>query len=87
MLMAAVAVAAVACALLGRSARFWLAAASHRRLALVGAARVNALIDGRPVAADIPTDKGWWHKKLEYKYEHAARHPWLPVEPDPTEPK
>lgn len=28
-----------------------------------------------------------WHKDLQKKYERAARYPWLPVEPDPPEPK
>jgi hypothetical protein len=27
------------------------------------------------------------HASLARKYEEAARHPWLPVEPDPPEPK
>ena len=28
-----------------------------------------------------------WHARLVEKYERAARHPWLPVAPDPPEPK
>jgi len=28
-----------------------------------------------------------YHGRLKAKYEEAARHPWLPVEPDPPEPK
>ena len=27
-----------------------------------------------------------YHKELKNKYEHAARYPWLPVEPDPPMP-
>jgi hypothetical protein len=27
-----------------------------------------------------------WHEAMKQKYEHAARHPWLPVEPDPPYP-
>lgn len=27
------------------------------------------------------------HRSLKLKYEHAARYPWLAVEPDPPEPK
>src|SRR5437899_845604 len=28
-----------------------------------------------------------WHKEMAQKYHYASRHPWLPVEPDPPEPK
>ena len=28
-----------------------------------------------------------WHKPLAEKYRHAARYPWLPVEPDPPPPE
>jgi hypothetical protein len=28
-----------------------------------------------------------WHRQLKAKYDHAARYPWLPVEPDPPEPE
>ena len=28
-----------------------------------------------------------YHAALRHKYEHAARTPWLPVEPDPPEPQ
>ena len=28
-----------------------------------------------------------WHEPMRLKYEHAARYPWLPVEPDPPEPE
>jgi hypothetical protein len=36
-------------------------------------------------------DKHWhlidWHASMVRKYDHAARYPWLPVEPDPPEPE
>ncbi len=36
-------------------------------------------------------DKVWrlfeWHQSMARKYEHAARYPWLPVAPDPPEPR
>jgi hypothetical protein len=32
------------------------------------------------------TDRADHHASLVRKYEHAARYPWLPVEPDPPEP-
>ena len=28
-----------------------------------------------------------YHDEMRLKYERAARYPWLPVSPDPTEPK
>ncbi len=28
-----------------------------------------------------------YYVRLKHKYEYAARHPWLPVEPDPPEPE
>jgi hypothetical protein len=28
-----------------------------------------------------------WHDRMAEKYDRAARYPWLPVEPDPPEPK
>jgi hypothetical protein len=28
-----------------------------------------------------------WHRQFAQKYWRAARYPWLPVEPDPPEPK
>jgi hypothetical protein len=28
-----------------------------------------------------------FHVQLRLKYEHATRYPWLPIEPDPPEPK
>jgi hypothetical protein len=33
--------------------------------------------------------KRWarYHLRLQARYEHAARYPWFPVEPDPPEPK
>jgi hypothetical protein len=28
-----------------------------------------------------------WHESMRRRYDRAARYPWLPVEPDPPEPK
>jgi hypothetical protein len=33
------------------------------------------------------TDLIRWHERMRFKYENAARNPWLPVGPDPPEPK
>jgi hypothetical protein len=30
---------------------------------------------------------GAWHARLKEKYRHAARYPWLAIEPDPPEPE
>ncbi len=32
-------------------------------------------------------ERGFWHAKMRAKYFRAARYPWLPVAPDPPEPK
>ena len=49
-----------------------------------------------PSDADPPDIKCWrmsqarriaYHESMRRKYEYAARDPWLPVEPDPPEPK
>lgn len=33
------------------------------------------------------TDLIQWHERMRLKYGNAARNPWLPVAPDPPEPK
>jgi hypothetical protein len=33
------------------------------------------------------TDLIQWHERMRLKYENAARNSWLPVAPDPPEPK
>jgi hypothetical protein len=35
---------------------------------------------------DRMMDRANHHAAMAHKYEHAARYPWLPVEPDPPEP-
>ena len=35
---------------------------------------------------DRMMDRADHHAAMAHKYEHAARYPWLPVEPDPPEP-
>jgi hypothetical protein len=49
----------------------------------------------RNAAAFYPSaqDEAWalrraaYHERLGQNYRRAARHPWLPVEPDPPEPE
>jgi hypothetical protein len=63
-----------------RQNRFRWIAARHR-------AQVPILPPMKPLGMD---DKRWrlfqWHLSIARTYERAARHPWLPVEPDPPEP-
>jgi hypothetical protein len=35
----------------------------------------------------LSTNKAKWVEDMQKKYEYAAAHPWLPVEPDPPEPE
>jgi hypothetical protein len=42
---------------------------------------------GRGMSLHQPNAKGQWHLKLAQKYSYAASHPYLPVAPDPPEPK
>jgi hypothetical protein len=37
--------------------------------------------------AAFEAEIGAWHARLKEKYRHAARYPWLAIEPDPPEPK
>jgi hypothetical protein len=46
-----------------------------------------------PLAAPLPADlvslrdEYIYFQRMRTKYQYAARYPWLPVEPDPPEPK
>jgi hypothetical protein len=42
--------------------------------------------DRKPLATD-EVKVATWHEAMARKYRQAARNPWLPVEPDPPEPK
>jgi hypothetical protein len=33
------------------------------------------------------TASGRWHEAMRQKYDYHGRHPWLPVPPDPPEPR
>lgn len=52
-----------------------------------------AAMDGTPVMLpDGPgyvtsTPNGQWHEAMRRKYDYYGRHPWLPVPPDPPEPR
>jgi hypothetical protein len=81
-LMVAVAVVALA----SGGWHLWELRRSHLRTALKHEVLSSLLREGH---ADIGRDPGRsdHHEALRNKYERAARHPWLPVEPDPSEPK
>jgi hypothetical protein len=61
-----------------RSARFREIRDRHRAAMIVG---FEAPGEAAPAA------RLDWHRAIERKYEYAARHPWLPVAPDPPEPE
>jgi hypothetical protein len=77
------AVAVVACV-------FWASLLVHRRWQYQRIARDHAAAHQRYIWTYgwfTPFDKIEWHDKMRVKYEYAAAHPWLPVEPDPHEPQ
>lgn len=70
----------------------------EQRLAALEAEAQNAAEAGRVVHGAAAVSRSFrkgiahntkllrYHERLGEKYEDAARHPWLPVEPDPPEP-
>ena len=64
---------------------------------LIGVTINTSYEDGRPIETYFREDGSpmpdsefrirQWHERLFVKYCEAALHPWLPVEPDPPEPK
>jgi hypothetical protein len=54
----------------------------------VGGGSVETTMEGSPgYDADSLRRRSEYHRRLRRKYERAARYPWLPVAPDPPEPK
>ena len=81
-LMALVIVVAIAFALESRAQRFRIRAQHHQ----VSSMFVD--LSWTPDTNSIPLPPLIrHHEAMAAKYEHAARYPWLPVEPDPPEPK
>jgi hypothetical protein len=73
-----------------RAAHFMRLAAFHKQAAIKiprWVIRVNARGDRLSHAASPEQRLLDYHRKLAHKYENAAQHPWLPVEPDPAEPE
>jgi hypothetical protein len=50
-------------------------------------AHLRAAADLHPPRKHGRIPRADWHALLGEKYRQAARYPWLPVEPDPPEPK
>jgi hypothetical protein len=70
-----------------RSSRFRQISWVHERAMTDGAieaARLKRRGDPRSKLAYARAD---YHQALWLKYFRAARHPWLPIEPDPPEPE
>ena len=59
----------------------FLAAMAARRARLLQIAREHA------AASTGDPQRAGWHHRMHDKYRSAARRPWLPVAPDPPEPK
>jgi hypothetical protein len=95
-LMAAVAYLAIPLAFLiamdRRVTRFVRAAEYHKeQVALLGRLGREEHLGGGSVRGIAPPPKAIrareYHSRMAENYRHAARYPWLPVEPDPPEPK
>jgi hypothetical protein len=85
MLLAAVAVAAMG----ADGAAMLLRRREHyRQLAAYHSSQASPLWQGDP-GYFFPENLGplFWHEQMRQKYEKAARHPWLRVEPNPPRPE
>jgi hypothetical protein len=81
-LMVAVAVVAVAAGGL----HLWELRVLYLRTALLHEVLSSLFQEGHACAGRDP-GRSAHHQVLRIKYERAARRPWLPVEPDPPEPR
>jgi hypothetical protein len=91
-LMVLVALAGIVLALLARRERLLRQADYHKARSVLIAPQDKVKIVGDQFlvydAATISmTPRRQWHTEMWFKYHRAARHPWLPVSPDPPEPK
>ncbi len=83
-LMVAVAIVElIAGVLLDRGRRFREMVDRHWKLWLENPACV---VDSR-IPDEVQARRSEYDRAMGEKYEHAARYPWLPVAPDPPEPK
>jgi hypothetical protein len=71
-----------------REANFYRLSVYHRsQLKFVYGHQGYADFDRLLAATESERAKDRWHLELAHKYWNAASHPWLPVPPDPPEPR
>jgi hypothetical protein len=88
-MMVSVAIAAIALGLVARSRRFYRMALYHdARTISTGLEKDGVRLPGGfdDYSEPVSQEANDWHHVMAVKYEWAARHPWLPVGPDPPEP-
>ena len=61
--------------------------ASRSTRAAILTSAAPSVADGYRRRAELYREEADYHGKLRRKYDHAARYPWLPVAPDPPEPR
>ena len=59
-----------------------------RKLAALHQSKFNILLERSPCIGFFggAVDRLGWHETMKFKYDDAARYPFLPVRPDPPEP-
>jgi hypothetical protein len=90
--MVAVAVIAVGCAVLAsliEMRRAFLIEMRRERFARIADRHLSVFLTPAQVRDPerCSAERLDWHSKMADKYMRAARYPWLPVEPDPPNPK
>ena len=87
------AVVAIVAVVLG-GVRLWRLSGSYREMAELHRRKSEEVVRGMYFDAsgesyhrEWPSPNKEYHLLLKAKYENAAAHPWLPVSPDPPEPK
>jgi hypothetical protein len=86
-------IAVVLAALILAAARLLLLSTAYReragqyQLGLLGSTPMLMGPNGSHSLNRRPSAHDLWAERMAEKYLHASRFPWLPVEPDPPEPK
>jgi hypothetical protein len=72
-----------------RTQRLRAVAREHRHREIVNRLTLQGLVMHGAASPGVERHRVLtdYHHELNLKYEYAARHPWLPVTPDPPEPK
>jgi hypothetical protein len=94
-LMVAVALLSLLLGLVARRQRLLRLSTYHAeqsyRTMIVQQSNLPAAVDSfggqEPGAYLFPTPRSEWHTRMSMKYEVAASHPWLPVDPDSPPPE